>query len=148
MGQFFTSFDEAWQYFLARTEPLEWFFGDFSEDETVVAEGWVIIPPDEIKRAALSLQRELSAVEWLALVPEHFLHVWLGGATATGERPRELSRRGAFDALYRRVNCFHSAVIVEVEARPAVGLGDASAPADELAGHPQVGEQPLILELQ
>jgi len=112
----FTSFDEAWEYFLGRTEPLERFFGQFPEDEDFVAEGWVVVPPLEIKQAARELQRALAALEWLALVPEHFLHVWLGGASLTGGRPRELRHSGAFDAVYRRVNCFHSAVVVEVEA--------------------------------
>jgi hypothetical protein len=116
VGRFFATFDEAWDYFLGRTEPLEWFFGDFPEDEAFVAEGWVIIPPDQIKQSALTLQGALPELEWLAPVPEHFLHVWLCGATSTEGRPRELRHSGAFDAVYRRVNCFHSAVVVEVEA--------------------------------
>jgi 2'-5' RNA ligase len=116
VGRLFTSFDEGWQYFLGRAEPLEWFFGAFPEDEAVVAEGWVIIPPGEIKQAALELQGALATLEWLAPVPEHFLHVWLCYATSTGGRPRELRRSSAFDVVYRRVNCFHSAVVVEVEA--------------------------------
>lgn len=47
--------------------------------------------------------------------PEHFLHVWLGGASSAGGGPHELRHSGAFDAMYQRVNCFHSAVVVEVE---------------------------------
>jgi 2'-5' RNA ligase len=116
VGRLFTSFDEAWLYFVGRAEPLEWFFGQFPDDDAFVAEGWVVVPPDEIRQAALELQGALAALEWLALVPEHFLHVWLGGATSTGGRPRELRQSGAFDAVYQRVNCFHSAVVVEVEA--------------------------------
>ena len=116
MGRFFTSFDEAWQYFLGRAEPLELFFGDFPEDEASLAEGWVVVPPKEIKRAARELQGALASFEWLAPVPEHFLHVWLAGATSTGGRAHELRHSGAFDAVYQRVNCFHSAVVVEVEA--------------------------------
>ena len=116
MGRLFTSFDEAWEYFLGRVEPLEWFFGQFPDDEDFVAEGWVIVPPVEIKQAALRVQQALAALEWLALVPEHILHVWLGIAASTGGRPRELRHSGGFDAVYRRVNCFHSAVVVEVEA--------------------------------
>jgi hypothetical protein len=116
VGRFFTSFDEAWQYFIRRAEPLEWFFGDFPKDEAFVAEGWVIVPPSEIKQAALALQGALVSLDWLTPVPEHFLHVWLAGATSAGLRPHEWHRSGAFDATYQRVNCFHSAVVVEVEA--------------------------------
>jgi hypothetical protein len=115
VGRFFTSFDEAWQYFLGRAE-LEWFFGDFPQDEAFVAEGWVFVPPSEIKQAAQELQGAFASLEWLAPVPEHFLHVWLGGATSAGGWPHELRNTVAFDALYQRVNCFHSAVVVEVEA--------------------------------
>lgn len=122
MGRLFTSFDGAWEYFVGRAEPLEWFFGDFPDDDAFVAEGWVIVPPVEIKQAALELQGALAALKWLALVPEHFLHVWLGLAASTGGRPRELRHSGGFDALYRRVNCFHSAVVVEVEAPPLLDL--------------------------
>jgi hypothetical protein len=116
VGRFFTSFDETWQYFLGRSEPLERFFGDFPEDKAFVAEAWVILPPTEVKQAALKLQREFASFEWLTLVPEHFLHVALGGAPAAGGWPHELRHSGAFDAVYERVNCFHSAVVVEVEA--------------------------------
>ncbi len=116
MGRLFTSFDGAWEYFLGRAEPLEWFFGDFPEDETFVAEGWLIVPPGEIKQAALSLQGAFASLEWLSPVPEHFLHVWLGGAISATGPAGELRHTGAFEAVYRRVNCFHSAVVVEVEA--------------------------------
>ena len=57
VGRLFTSFGEAWEYFVGRSEPLEWFFGDFPEDEEFVAEGWLIEPPWEIKRAALHSRR-------------------------------------------------------------------------------------------
>lgn len=116
MGRFFTSFDEAWEYFQERSEPLEWFFGDFPDDQDFVAEGWVIVPPAEIKQAALELQRAFARLEWLAPVPEHFLHVWLGGATSSAGRPQKWHHSGAFEVIYRRVNCFHSAVVVEVDA--------------------------------
>src|SRR5829696_1881472 len=104
VGRFFTSFDEAWQYFLGRAEPLEWFFGDFPEDEASSAEGWVIVPPKEIKQAALALQGACAGCEWLAVVPEHFLHVGLAGATSAGRQALELRHSDAFDAVYQRVN--------------------------------------------
>jgi hypothetical protein len=118
MGRLFTSFDETWEYFLARTEPLEWFYGQFPDDEEFVAEGWVVEPPREIKRAAMNLQGVFAGLNWLAPVPEHFLHVWVGGARELATKPEELRKSGSFEAVYRRVNCFHSAVVVEVEAPP------------------------------
>jgi hypothetical protein len=39
---------------------------------------------------------------------------WWGVSLAG--RPQELRDSGAFEAVYRNVNCFHSAVVVEVEA--------------------------------
>ena len=46
------------------------------------------------------------------------MHVWLGGARELGTKPEELRDSGSFEAVYRRVNCFHSAVVIEVEAPP------------------------------
>lgn len=116
VGRLFTSFGEAWEYFVGRSEPLEWFFGDFPEDEEFVAEGWLIEPPWEIKRAALQLQEAFAHVEWVTAIPDHFLHVALGASVPLGARPKEMSGSGVFEVAYRRVNCFHSAVVVETEA--------------------------------
>src|SRR5215213_4831811 len=116
MGRFFTSFDEAWEYFLARTDALEWFYGQFPDDEEFVAEGWIVEPTREIKRAAVDLQGVFAALDWLAPIPEHFLHVWVGGARGLSAKPEGLRNSGSFGAVYRRVNCFHSAVVIEVEA--------------------------------
>jgi hypothetical protein len=80
LGRFFTSFDEAWDYFTTRSEALEWFYGQFPDDEEFVAEGWIVEPPPEIKRAALHVQDVFAGLDWLAPIPEHFLHVWLRGA--------------------------------------------------------------------
>jgi hypothetical protein len=118
MGDFFTSFDQAWEFFLRRTEPLEWFYGQFPDDEEFVAEAWIVEPPPEVKQAALNLQGIFAGLDWLAPIPEHFLHVALGGARGLGTKPQELRNSGSFEAVYRRVNCFHSAVVVEVEAPP------------------------------
>ena len=38
MAELFTSFDEAWSFFLRRTAPLNEFFADFDEDEGTVIE--------------------------------------------------------------------------------------------------------------
>ena len=117
MGRLFTSFDEAWAFFLGRTEALERFYGQFPDDEEFVAEGWVVEPPREIKHAALNLQGVFAGLDWLVPVPKHFLHVWVGG-TGVATKPEELRNSSSFEAVYRRINCFHSAVVVEVEAPP------------------------------
>jgi len=81
----FESFDEAWRTFLARAEPLEWFFGDFPEDEDAVLEGWLVAPSQEVRAAAGRMQARLAHLDWLAPVPDHFLHLWLGERDALGE---------------------------------------------------------------
>lgn len=113
MGKLFTSFDEAWSYFLERREPLEWFFGDFPDDEESVAEGWLVEAPPEIKQGALGLQSDLARLDWLTPVPDHFLHVWLAGPVTMGNAPDRWAESAPFEVEFRRVNCFHSAVVVE-----------------------------------
>ncbi len=109
MGRLFESFDEAWAYFLAREEPLDDFYDDKPPEE-FEGEAWVIEPSPAIKAAAVELQRPLAQVEWLQLLPEHFLHVSL---PLPGT---ELQGRGPFELEYRGVICFHEAVVVRVEA--------------------------------
>jgi hypothetical protein len=108
-GQLFESFDDAWAHFLQRREPLEDFFDGFPPDE-FVGDAWVIEPSAAIKSAAAELQRPLAGIEWLRLLPEHFLHVSLPFPGT------ELRGRGPFRLAYRGVNCFHESVVVEVEA--------------------------------
>lgn len=116
MGRFFTSFESAWESFLARSEPLERFFDQFPADHDFEAECWIVEPPEEIKRAAVKVQKAFADLRWIAPVPEHFLHVALGTPAALTRRPERESSGGPFEARYRRVNCFHSAIVVEVEA--------------------------------
>ncbi len=102
MGELFTSFDEAWEQFLERREPLEDFFvAEFDDRETDV-DAWLIVPPPAVKRAALAIQAELERFDWLALVPHDYLHVSLNAPVG----PAELT--------YARMNCFHCAVVIEV----------------------------------
>jgi hypothetical protein len=105
VGRLFTGWDEAWSRFLAREDPLEWFFGDFPEDETATMEGWLIHPALPLKEAAAGVQERLVRFDWLVPVPEHFLHVWLGPTVAEGA-PRVRAEVGP-------VTCFHSAVVAE-----------------------------------
>jgi len=114
VGEWFTSFDDAWSSFLARTEPLESFFDEFPEDPSSLAEGWVIVPPPEIKHEALRLQAELEGIPGLVAVPEHFFHVWLRDEHGPDLEP--LLELGPFTLSLARLNCFHTAVVAEVES--------------------------------
>lgn len=122
MGELFTSFEEAWSSFLAREEPLENFYEQFPEDQDVVLEGWVIEPSAQVKEAATHLQAAMSHLDWLVSVPDHFLHVWIGSVERIDDAWRQWPEIETFPAAYRRVNCFHAAVVVEVEGclRPLV----------------------------
>jgi 2'-5' RNA ligase len=116
VGRFFPSFESAWEFFLGRREPLERFFDQFPLDPDFQAECWIVEPPDEIKRAAAEVQEAFAGLPWIAPVPEHFLHVAIGTPAALTRRPDRICDGGAFEARYQRVNCFHSAIVVEVEA--------------------------------
>lgn len=80
MGDWFTSVGDAWRHFLAREEPLESFHG-LPDDPEPVGEGWLFVPPEQVREAALRVQQRLTRLGWLALTPPHF-HVWLRGAHA------------------------------------------------------------------
>ena len=114
MGEWFTSFDDAWSSFLARTEPLETFFDEFPDDPSSFAEGWLIVPPPEIKHEARRLQAELAGIPELVAVPEHFFHVWLRGEHGPDLEP--LLELGRFSLSLPRLNCFHTAVVAEVDS--------------------------------
>ena len=113
MGELFTSFDDAWAHFVARDQPLESFFDQFPEEDDE-GEGWLIIPPPEVKREVLRLQAELEDVPGLEPSPHHFLHVWVRGQH--GPDVEALAEGGPFELSYRRVNCFPTAVVVEAHA--------------------------------
>jgi 2'-5' RNA ligase len=114
VGEFFTSFDDAWSHFLRRTGPLEDFFAQFPEEDDAELEGWVVEPVPAIKAAAAELQRELARFDWLVPVPAHFLHVWLALSERIGDGSRRWEEVERFPVTYARVNCFHTAVVVEV----------------------------------
>ena len=112
MGAFFHSYDEAWEAFLAREEPLEDFLADWPEDAGYVASAWVIEPPLAVKEAVLRLQSSFAHLDWIVPVPEHFLHV------ALGPSPWELGLTFPVEIEYRRVGAFHAVVIVEAHCPP------------------------------
>ena len=51
-------------------------------------EGWIVEPTREVKAAAVRLQESLRRFSWIDLVPEHFLHVWLGVPERLGDAPQ------------------------------------------------------------
>jgi hypothetical protein len=121
----YTSFDDAWDDFLAGDDQLEDFFAEHSG----AVDTWWIVPPPAVKRAALLLQSELERFDFLTLLPHDWLHVTVPAPVG----PAELA--------YARVNCFPDAVVVEVAGLPAEGtflphltlaLVTRSAPATEL----------------
>jgi len=78
----------------------------------------VIEPSPEVKRAALRVQGELEPLEFLELVPHHFLHVAVPPAAVRAfGKPINLE--------YSRVNCFHTAVVAEVDAPALQALDPA-----------------------
>jgi hypothetical protein len=123
VGEWFTSFDDAWSSFLARTEPLESFFEEFPDDPSSLAEGWLIVPPPKIKQEAMRLQVELEGIPGIVAVPEHFFHVWLRGEHGPDLEP--LLELGPFSLSLARLNCFHTAVVAEVDS-PGLERLDAS----------------------
>jgi 2'-5' RNA ligase len=113
VGELFTSFEDAWAAFLRREEPLESFWNERPDDPDAVVDAWLIVPPPELKRAALRVQGELEDLAGLRIVPHHFLHVTLPHAHELEE---------PFDVSVRCVNCFPDAVVAEVESKTLDGL--------------------------
>jgi hypothetical protein len=93
---------------------LERFFDQFPTDEHSVLEGWIVEPSREVKAAAAGIQESLRRFDWIDLVPEHFLHVWLGVPERLGDAPQRWPELVPFAIGYPRPNCFHNAVVVEV----------------------------------
>ena len=67
-----------------------------------------------MKAVATNLQLSLARFDWIDLVPEHFLHVWLGMPELLGKAPERWPELAPFEVRYPRANCFHSTVVVEV----------------------------------
>jgi len=125
-GRFFTSFDEAWSFFLDREEPLEDFFAQFPEDDSYLL-GWLIRFDESLVAAVREVQDAFSHLDWIVRPPERFLHTWLAGvvlaprspskdeiANAAERAARAWASEPSFDVTYRGINCFHTGVVVEV----------------------------------
>src|SRR5207247_6120958 len=114
IGDFFTSFEDAWSFFLTRQEPLERFYDQFPTDEHAVLEGWIVEPSQEVKAAAAGVQESLRRFDWIELVPEHFLHVWPAGSGRPGEAPQRWPALPPFEPAYLPPTCCHATVVSDV----------------------------------
>jgi 2'-5' RNA ligase len=134
VGELFRSFGESWSSFLAREEPLESFVDRLPADETATVAVWLVPVDRRVASAVASVQRRLPSLPWLRPLPAHFLHVTLASHGFAGARDRipELARRGRaalrelepFALALPRLNCFHDAVVAEVESE---GVREAAA---------------------
>ena len=125
MGEFFTSFDEAWAFFLDRDDELEDFFAQFPATDHYIL-GWLLPAGRDLHPAVARTQEAFAQLDWVTPFPAHFLHVWISAvsasprppeaaeiASAVEEAERAWADVDAFDLVYRRVNCFHDAVVAE-----------------------------------
>ena len=127
MGRLFTSYDEAWSFFLGREEPLEDFFVEFPEAPAWL-DVWLLLPSERLADEVAELQLELTGLDGLRPVPRHFLHVSVAHDGGTGPPPLI----GAVEAMVGPVTCFHEAVVLEVHAERL----------PELARHLDPGREP------
>lgn len=96
---------------------------------------WLIFPPHEVKTKARTVQQSFRALDWIAPVPAHFLHVSVGEAADVDiEQTRRAWRDVApFELEYRRANCFHDAAIVEAHGEGVRVLVERGLPQGDLS---------------
>jgi hypothetical protein len=129
VGRFFTSFEEAWLSFLDRKEPLESFFAEFPDGESYIVT-WLLPFDKALVPRVRAVQESFAPLDWITPQPEHFLHTSVAAVAVSDRRPTneeigvavERARQAwagveAFEVEYRRINCFHPAVVVEVSGR-------------------------------
>ena len=133
MGRFFSTFDEAWEAFLGRDEPLEDFFGRFPEEDAYLT-FWLAAPGPETVAEVKSVQQALSGVESLVFTPAHWLHLSLGSGheDEIGSVRERLHGFGSFDAEYGPATCFHDALVLEVHSSRIEELAAAIDPEGDL----------------
>jgi hypothetical protein len=133
-GRLFSSFEETWADFLARSEPLEDFFAALPEGEEFLTVWHAPPGPAAIAEVAV-VQRALDGLEGLRLTPPHWLHVSLGlGREDDLERVRDRLRGAvAYEAEYGPATCFHEAVVLEVRGETFAELARAVEPDRDLA---------------
>jgi hypothetical protein len=133
VGRFFSTFEEAWEAFLERDEPLEDFFGRFPEDEGYLT-FWLASPGPDAVAEGTAVQHALDGVEGLVFTPAHWLHVALGSGREDdiGLVRERLHGFGSFDAEYGPATCFHEALVLEVHAGRTKELAAAIDPESDL----------------
>ena len=158
MGRFFTTFDEAWRFFLDRDHELEDFFASFPvADEYVL--GWLLPVEPSLRPAIARVQESFAQLDWITPLRADFLHVWIGAAAVAQHRPEAAEIASAveaaghlwadiepFDLLYPRVNCFHDGVVAETRGdgpqrllSRLVDAGVSRVPMDTFLPHLTLG---------
>ena len=114
---------------------LESFWSTLPEQRDAVTNVWLIFPPREVKAKARSVQQSFRALNWIAPVPEHFLHVAVGEETDVEVEQMERAWRNVapFELTYRRANCFHDAAIVEAHGEGVQLLVERGFPQTDLS---------------
>ena len=125
MGRLFATFAEAWEFFLAREEPLESFFADLPEGESYVL-AWLLGFDAALVPRIQVVQRAFGQLPWITPQPAHFLHTSIAAVSVSRAKPNNAEIRAVveraqevwsgvptFEVEYARVNCFHDAVVVE-----------------------------------
>jgi 2'-5' RNA ligase len=126
VGRYFATFGEAWSFFLTREEPLEDFFDELPDHDSYVL-CWLLAFDEALVARIRTAQSSFAELEWITPQPVHFLHTSIAAVAVSPQPPSpaaiasatERARRGwsgvqRFEVHYRRVNCFHDAVVVEV----------------------------------
>ena len=101
-------------------------FARLPEEEEAAIAVWIVVPPPDVKAAAAEAQEAFAHLDWLAPLPQHFLHVTLG--LGDGPAPTGWETVEPFRVEYRGVGCFHEAVIGEVHGEVLRGLAAALRP--------------------
>lgn len=141
MGELFDSFEDSWAHLLAREEPLESFLAGLPDDERAAVAVWLIPLEPALAPRAHEIQDRLPRLDWLRPLPGHFLHVSVAGLGFLDESAAvpELLERGAaalrglppFRMAFPRLNCFHEAVVAEVESDRIAEAGKRLRSRDE-----------------
>lgn len=115
--------------------PLESFWSAVPEERDAVADVWLILPPPNVRTNALAVQQSLRGLDWIAPVPDYFLHVSVGEAETVDLDQAERAWRDVepFELEYRRANCFHDAAIVETHGEGVQQLVERAFPQTDLS---------------
>lgn len=84
---------------------------------------------------AHEIQESFRELDWIAPLPDHFFHVWVG---ATQELDLDAASRvwadvAPFPIVYRGANCFHDAAIIEAHTQGVAALVERGFPEANLS---------------